>query len=136
MSDEQENWREGLQESPWVGCQEDVKGKVLRPSSCHGWLCPMACPPRPSSASSFLEGSCVAYKLRNRPHNAGLIPGSTTYLLCCCCCSVAHLCQALCDPIDCGTPGFPVLHHIMTSLSFGYVISSKLTPHASVSLWG
>ena len=30
-----------------------------------------------------------------------------------CCCSVAHLCPALCDPIDCSTPGFPVLHHLL-----------------------
>ena len=29
-----------------------------------------------------------------------------------CCCSVAQLCQTLCDPMDCSTPGFPVLHHL------------------------
>ena len=27
----------------------------------------------------------------------------------CCCCSVAKLCLSLCDPMDCSTPGFPVL---------------------------
>ena len=27
------------------------------------------------------------------------------------CCSVAKLCLTLCNPIDCSTPGFPVLHH-------------------------
>ena len=27
-------------------------------------------------------------------------------------CSVAQSCPALCDPMDCGTPGFPVLHHV------------------------
>ena len=32
--------------------------------------------------------------------------------MCCCCCSVAHLCLTLCDPMDCRTPGFPVLHHL------------------------
>ena len=26
--------------------------------------------------------------------------------------SVAHLCPILCDPMDCCTPGFPVLHHL------------------------
>ena len=30
----------------------------------------------------------------------------------CCCCSVSQLCLTLCDPIDCSTPGFPVLHHL------------------------
>ena len=28
-----------------------------------------------------------------------------------CCCSVAQ-CSTLCDPMDCSTPGFPVLHHL------------------------
>ena len=28
-----------------------------------------------------------------------------------CCCSVAQSCPALCDPMDCSTPGFPVLHY-------------------------
>ena len=26
--------------------------------------------------------------------------------------SVAQSCPTLCDPMDCGTPGFPVLHHL------------------------
>ena len=29
------------------------------------------------------------------------------------CCSVAQLCLTLCDPKDCSTPGFPVLHHLL-----------------------
>ena len=29
-----------------------------------------------------------------------------------CCCSVAQLYPTLCDPMDCSTPGFPVLHHL------------------------
>ena len=29
-----------------------------------------------------------------------------------CCCSVAQSCLTLCDPMDRGTPGFPVLHHL------------------------
>ena len=28
------------------------------------------------------------------------------------CCSVTQLCPTLCDPMDCSTPGFPVLHHL------------------------
>ena len=27
--------------------------------------------------------------------------------------SVAQLCQTLCDPMDCSTPGFPVHHHLL-----------------------
>ena len=30
-----------------------------------------------------------------------------------CCCSVAQSCPTLCDPMDCSTPGFPVLHHLL-----------------------
>ena len=26
-----------------------------------------------------------------------------------CCCSVTKLCPTLCDPVDCGAPGLPVL---------------------------
>ena len=35
----------------------------------------------------------------------------STYLLCCC--SVAHLCLTLCDSMDCSTPGFPFLYHLL-----------------------
>ena len=30
-----------------------------------------------------------------------------------CCCSVAKLCQTLCYPMDCSTPGFSVLHRLL-----------------------
>ena len=29
------------------------------------------------------------------------------------CCSVTKLCLLLCDPINCSTPGFPVLHQLL-----------------------
>ena len=35
----------------------------------------------------------------------------STYLLCCC--SVAHLCLTLCDSMDCSTPWFPFLDHLL-----------------------
>ena len=28
-------------------------------------------------------------------------------------CSVAQSCLSLCDPMDCSTPGFPLLHHLL-----------------------
>ena len=31
----------------------------------------------------------------------------------CYCCSVAQLCPTLCDPMDCSTPDFPVLYHLL-----------------------
>ena len=30
-----------------------------------------------------------------------------------CCCLVTQLCLTLCNPMDCNTPGFPVLHHLL-----------------------
>ena len=30
-----------------------------------------------------------------------------------CCCSVAKLCPTLCNPMNCSTPGFPVLHYFL-----------------------
>ena len=32
---------------------------------------------------------------------------------CFCCCSVAQLGPTLCDPMNCSTPGFPVLHYVL-----------------------
>ena len=29
-----------------------------------------------------------------------------------CCCSVSKVCLTLCNPMDCSTPGFPVLHYL------------------------
>ena len=33
-----------------------------------------------------------------------------------CCYPVAKSCPTLCDPMDCSTPGFPVLHHLLESV--------------------
>ena len=33
-----------------------------------------------------------------------------------CCCSGANLCPTRCDPMDCSTSGFPVLHHLLSLL--------------------
>ena len=30
-----------------------------------------------------------------------------------CCCSATQLCLSLCDPMDCSTPGFSILHHLL-----------------------
>ena len=38
---------------------------------------------------------------------------------------VAQLCPTLCDPMDCSTPGFPVLHQLLKLLSIELVMSSN-----------
>ena len=35
-----------------------------------------------------------------------------------CCVAVVQLCLTLCDPMDCSTPGFSVLHHLLELLKF------------------
>ena len=53
-----------------------------------------------TSGSKFPSFPCVS--VRRSPN--------LTELQCCgCCCSVAQPCLALCDPMDCSTPGLP--HH-------------------------
>ena len=40
-----------------------------------------------------------------------LVP--SLFMLCChSCCSVTQSCPTLCDPMNCSTPGFPVLHYL------------------------
>ena len=41
---------------------------------------------------------------------------------------VAQSCPALCDPMDCSTPGFPVHHQLISSISKEYsgLISFKM----------
>ena len=53
--------------------------------------------PQDESASADLpKKTCILHSFR-------------TYILCC---LIAKSCLTLCDPIDCSTPGFPVLHYL------------------------
>ena len=55
------------------------------------------------------------------------------------CCSVTQLCSTLCNPVDCSTSGFPVLHHLPEFYSNSCplsqwchpTISSSVTPFSS-----
>ena len=40
-----------------------------------------------------------------------------------CCCSVPKLCLTLCDPMNCGMPGFSVFHYLP---EFGKLMSIEL----------
>ena len=44
---------------------------------------------------------------------SGLGKEAFLYIFACHCCSVAKLCPILCHPMDCSTPGFPVLHYLL-----------------------
>ena len=61
---------------------------------------------------SVLPGThtvCVFWGYLSLLTNSGFILADVWYTPCC---SVAQSCATLCDPMDCSTPGFPVLHHL------------------------
>ena len=58
------------------------------------------------------------------------------------CCSVIQSCLTLCNPMDCSTPGFPVLHHLLELaqthvhwVSDALQPSHPLSPHSAFSLY-
>ena len=48
-----------------------------------------------------------------------------------CCCLVTPSCLTLCDPMDCGTPCFPILHHLpeLTQIHVHRVSDAIQTSH-------
>ena len=49
-------------------------------------------------------------------------------------CSVAQLCLTLCVPMDCNTPGFPVLHHLPKFVqTHVYRVSNTIQPSYPLS---
>ena len=55
------------------------------------------------------------------------------------CCSVVKLCPTLCDPMDCSTPGSPVLHYVLAWICLNSCPLSQwcyLTISSSVTPWG
>ena len=50
------------------------------------------------------------------------------------CCSVTKLCQTLYNPMDCSTPGFPVLHHLLEFCSNSWSIDQWCHPTISFSV--
>ena len=50
------------------------------------------------------------------------------------CCLVAKLCLTLCDPMDCNTPSFPVLHHLPElAQSHVYWVGDAIQPSCPLS---
>ena len=58
--------------------------------------------------TEILHAKWCSQKIEKTQQNLAIMPG---LLHAGCRCSVAKLCLTLCDPMDCSTPGFPVLHH-------------------------
>ena len=51
-----------------------------------------------------------------------------------CCCSVARSSPTLCDPMNCSTPGFPVLHQFLEfAQTHGHWVSDAIPPSHPLS---
>ena len=50
-------------------------------------------------------------------------------------CSVAKLCPTLCNPMDCSTPGFPVLHYLPGLRKLMSIVEKSMAPHPSALAW-
>ena len=106
----------------WVGSQvEELKSHMLYAAAAAKSLqsCPTLCDPRDGSP----PGSPVPGILQTRTLEWVAISFSNSVVKILfkkeeevarhvVCCSVTKLCLTLCDPMDCSTPGFPVLHHL------------------------
>ena len=83
---------------------------------------------------TFPSPRAKAGRLKNmQTPGALLIPPA---LICFFCCSVGKSCPTLCDPTNCSTPGFPVLHYLpefaQTHVHWvSDAISSSVTPFSS-----
>ena len=59
-----------------------------------------------------------------------------SFPLSCCCYSVAQSCPALCDPMDCSTPGFLVLHYLPEcAQTHVHIMQSYSPPSWEVSIY-
>ena len=73
------------------------------------------------AASETLPGPHVAHLLTacglflSTSHSLASYPPLFSFVafITCWCCSVAQACPSLGDPMDCSTPGFPVLHYLL-----------------------
>ena len=62
-------------------------------------------------------------------HLAGFIKKEPPCLCLCSCCSVTKSCPTLCNPMDCSTLGFPVLHYLLEFAQFMSIESVMLSNH-------
>ena len=46
-----------------------------------------------------------------------------------CCCSVTNSCLTLCDSVNCSTPGFPILHYLLSLLKLMSIESVMPSNH-------
>ena len=101
-----------IQESRvWSQGQEDALEKEMAIySSILAWRIPRTEEP---GGPQSMGSQWVRHDWETNTHTLDNNPVHTKINDCCCCfCSVAKPCLVLCDPMDCRTPGFPVLRYL------------------------
>ena len=101
-----------LCETLWsYGLHKVISSPALEPDPCR-WLSP--------SNKEGLSNSGPRTLLWSRSQSPAAIgkawarsPFLTVIMYWSCCCLVAQLCPTLCNPMDCSTPGLPVLHQLL-----------------------
>ena len=93
---------------PQVLNQRSCQGRFVFATPLAGSVSTPSCPEGPVS------GLVVHASLCRWPRLAALVCFKGV-LVCSniCCCSVTKLCLTLCNPVDCSSPGFPVLHYLL-----------------------
>ena len=93
--------------SPYACCQGEQRRWSHRPFS---WSTTPGPPSQVALKSRLLSRALLVSPCLMVPCGlrASLLTNTDFPLLCCC--SVVKSCLTLCDPIDCSTPSFPVLH--------------------------
>ena len=59
----------------------------------------------------YIDSSLALWLLGRFGHR--VVVGGGEVKVGCCYCSVSKLCMTFCDPMDCSTSGFPVLHYLL-----------------------
>ena len=87
-----------------------------------------SCPEYPQTFSNPLLQICSPIIFIDcLPGARHTLSTSLTFLLCC---SVTKFCPTLCDPMDCSTPGFPVLHYLLEfAQTHVHWVGDAIQPH-------
>ena len=106
-----------------------VAGLVLGVSCVD--LSSIGLPALPPGLQGYLGSLCRAFsRISHMTLYWGVLRGTLLPLLIIiCCCSVVKSCLILCDPMDCSTPGFPVLHCLPNLLRFMSIQLVMLSNH-------
>ena len=87
--------------------------KLLCPWSSLGKSTGMGCHALLQETFPTQGSNCLSLMSPESPAGRFFTTSATWEAYIYCCCSVAKSCPTLCNPMDCNTPGIPILHHLL-----------------------